>query len=301
MYRFLFILISVLFCLFSCNKRKNIQQASDSRDTIENIESEAKENNDRQQQLAKERHERDISYLLDSICRTEALTDVFSQVNKQIDAPFFENEFEYTSDAVIEGTTDYTIPVKFRFGNLFSHGCKHLIVSQYSPFYMGAFIDVFQNKDGQFKHLISLDERAVINDTIKDINGDGLKDLDIWSYSHSGCCRRNLHTVFLQKQDGTFTEEYEFINPNFYPKEGLIRGVTYGYDSKLYKYKWNGWTVDTLEFVFRKGKNQDDEYFEYYRINSKGDTSQVKNIPKEYLSIDDFDSLGIVYISDEEN
>ena len=65
--------------------------------------------------------------------------------------------------------------------------------------------------------------------------------------------------------------------------------------SQLYKYKWNGLEVDTLEYVFRKNKRGDDENFEYYRINERGDTSRIKAIRKEYLSLNDFDSMGVAF------
>jgi len=44
---------------------------------------------------------------------------------------------------------------------------------------------------------------------------------------------------------------FEFINPTFSPKERLIRGVCYGHpgETEMYKYKWRGEQIDTLEFV----------------------------------------------------
>ena len=40
----------------------------------------------------------------------------------------------------------------------------------------------------------------------------------------------------------TISNNFEFINPTFSPKEKIIRGVCYGHPSEteMYKYKWNG-------------------------------------------------------------
>ncbi len=48
-----------------------------------------------------------------------------------------------------------------------------------------------------------------------------------------------------------FSKNFEFINPTFSPKEKIIRGICYGHPSKteMYKYKWNGETIDTLEYI----------------------------------------------------
>ena len=279
--------------LLSCNRQQNTRQISDHRDSIKDTAVE-------QDKRMLEREERDIFYLLDSICRSRALDDVLNKVYKNRTEKNYYLKYEYSLDTVIGAIEGWSIPVWFKYGNLFSSAGKHLIISRHSPFYNGAFIDVYKFQDNGLQYLMGINERPVVTDTIRDINGDGLKDLDIWWYPMSGCCRRNVHTVFLQKSDGTFTQEYEFINPNFYPEEKLVRGVTYGYESQLYKYKWNGLNVDTLEFVFRTAKHADAEKFEYYRINSKGDTSQIKSIPKEYFDLDDLDSLGAYTYDDED-
>jgi hypothetical protein len=41
------------------------------------------------------------------------------------------------------------------------------------------------------------------------------------------------------------------MNPTFSPKEKIIRGICYGQagDTEMYKYKWRGRHIDTLEFI----------------------------------------------------
>ena len=48
------------------------------------------------------------------------------------------------------------------------------------------------------------------------------------------------------------TDRNSIINPTFSPKEKIIRGVGYGHpgETEMYKYKWNGNTIDTMEYVY---------------------------------------------------
>jgi hypothetical protein len=110
----------------------------------------------------------------------------------------------------------------------------------------------------------------------------------------SGCCRRNVYFVYLfRPQSGTFSRKYFFINPTFSPKEKLIRGVEYGQpgETPLYKYRWNGLRVDTVEYIYRV--QQGGVAFmrtRKYRSGLPGqkDGKALKAVPMEYRHIEDY-------------
>jgi hypothetical protein len=57
--------------------------------------------------------------------------------------------------------------------------------------------------------------------------------------------------VFLKKEEDTFCEKMEFMNPVFHPQEQRME--EYGYmDSYSAKYKWNGFKIDTIEYNLRE-------------------------------------------------
>lgn len=130
-------------------------------------------------------------------------------------------------------------------------------------------------------------------DSIFDVNGDGSPDLVLMSYPASGCCLANVHHVYLHlPNQGTFTPEYEFINPTFSPAEKLVRGVNYGHPgmTELYKYRWNGLRVDTLEWI-QPFPPQSKTYVRtrppLLHHPEKG--SPVRSIPSEYRQVNGFD------------
>ncbi len=44
------------------------------------------------------------------------------------------------------------------------------------------------------------------------------------------------------------------MNPIFYPKEKVIRGMEYGSDAPLYKYRWNNLKIDTVEYIHKNSE-----------------------------------------------
>jgi len=288
---------AILFFIF-CNKSKNVEYSLFYQDSVKSFTEKMKKQANAGYKKMRERRDQDIEWALDSIGRQRALGDALSLVYKNKGSRYFAKEYVFDKDTIIDGEEyNYSVKVSLKYGNLFSTPNKYLILQRSSNLVLGSYLDFYMLNDGHLLALASIDRYHSMEDTIRDINGDGLKDLDIWWYPPSGCCRRNIHTVFLQKTNGNFTEEYEFVNPNFYPEEKLVRGLTYGYDSQLYKYRWNGFRVDTIEYVFRTyNHNLDKE--DFYKINAKGDTVKIKNIPKEYLSLDDFDSMGTVTLDE---
>ena len=93
---------------------------------------------------------------------------------------------------------------------------------------------------------------TIPSDTIFDANGDKVKDFALRFYPSSGCCRRDIYYLYLspEKKEGQLSY-IELINPTFYPKEHLIRGIGYGQPGhvELYKYRWHGEELDTLEYI----------------------------------------------------
>jgi hypothetical protein len=133
-----------------------------------------------------------------------------------------------------------------------------------------------------------------IKDTIFDVNGDNYKDFIVNWYPSSGCCRRDIYNVYLYiPNKKTFSIDYEFINPTFSAKEKIIRGVGYGHpgEVELYKYKWNGFRVDTIEFIYPDIKTKG----QFIRTKTKRDSSnsnegEILNLlPIEYQNINSVD------------
>lgn len=161
-----------------------------------------------------------------------------------------------------------------------------------------AYLDLYLIKDNDFKSVISREQDGMsyIKDTIRDVNGDRLKDFLVHWYPSSGCCRRNVYNVYLLQADkGSFTNDHEFINPTFSPKERIIRGVNYGHPGEvgIYKYKWNGFQVDTIEFNY---PDQSDTINRHYLRTQKElysskniQKTKLKSVPKEYHKIESYD------------
>lgn len=234
----------------------------------------------------------------DSLFVSLVVSDVMNKIEKVKDKDFYVED--YTFPDLMHA--DYIRPdmrVNLSYGYIFSDKHKHLKIKCENEIITS--LKVFLLKEDRFEEVVFFPENyygqtmmAYIGDTIYDVNGDGLKDYDTGWYPGSGCCRRNVHFVYLLKEDGTFSEQYEFINPIFYPKEKIIRGVGYGYEGMLYKYRWSGGIVDTIEHIWQYADYEKPELKpQYFRISAKGDTVKIPAIPKEYLTVNDIDWLNV--------
>ena len=181
--------------------------------------------------------------------------------------------------------------VHFTTGHFFNKQKQYLLLERT----LGAdiYINIYEFETNGFKELLHYEEDKIVyqRDTIMDTNGDGLNDFCIVIYSSSGCCRRNVFQVYLAKENGLFAKDiYEFINPTFYPKEKLIRGVEYGHPGEvcLYKYKWNGFKIDTIESVCPDLKNKG-KFFINKWTKSRAPTDISSSLPAEYMSVTDLD------------
>lgn len=243
----------LLSTLVSCGQQKDKKKIPVvTTDTLQtSIDKKEKERLER----SKEIEEQDYA---DSIRLDRVLQDALKIANQNIKKDKFIMKYEVSPDS---------IPVSVEI-NLDSHFTKtnpHLIIrrNEISVIY----IDIYRKGERKFEKVVSHEQWTLtyVNDTIQDINGDGLKDFVVNWYGASGCCLKAFSNVYLLRQDkNAFSENFEFINPTFSPKERIVRGVCYGHpgETEMYKYKWNGEKVDTLEYVS-------------YERNEKGKTGKV--------------------------
>jgi hypothetical protein len=218
-----------------------------------------------------------------------ALKNALAVAQEVVNRKYYFTEFE------IPNKDSFTVvTVNITMGHLFSNKQKHLLIRRITLW--GVYIDLFLVTDEVLKSVIYREQYGMtyIKDTIRDINGDGLKDFVIhWSPS-SGCCKRDIYSVYLSQADQeTFINEYRFVNPTFSPKEKLVRGVGYGYPEaiSLYKYKWDGIMIDPIEFIYHDVTNKGKYIRTATRKHnpSEKDGELLDTVPKEYHYIDGFD------------
>jgi len=218
-----------------------------------------------------------------------ALKNALAVAQEVVNRKYYFTEFE------IPNKDSFTVvTVNITMGHLFSHKQKHLLIRRITLW--GVYIDLFLVSDEVLKSVIYWEQygMAYINDTIRDINGDGLKDFVVYWSPSSGCCKHDIYSVYLkQDNEGTFFNEYRFINPTFSPREKIVRGVEYGYPGEigLYKYKWDGILIEPIEFIYpdvnNKGKYIRTTTRQYKPSEKDGETLDA--VPKEYRYIDGFD------------
>ncbi len=221
---------------FSCHRSFKAKKTPDNNST--------RINKDEEERLKKrkelQQHEYEKNLVLNDVLR-EALQIAYQNIEKNT----FFKKYEIIPD---------NIPVKVEI-NLdfhFTETYPHLIIKRWT---IGTiYIDIFSKNDNHFKKVLSHEQWLMTykNDSIRDINGDGLKDFVVNWEGASGCCLKDFSDVYLLRKDKkTFSPYFEFINPTFSPEEKIIRGICYGHpgETEMYKYKWNGEKVDTLEYV----------------------------------------------------
>ncbi|MBK8701791.1 MAG: hypothetical protein IPN29_20400 [Saprospiraceae bacterium] len=176
--------------------------------------------------------------------------------------PFIEKYEAFILDTSILYERDEYIPaeVSIKKGHLFDREFVHLIVG------IGSRRDIYCRNvfaSNSYHELIEEDKYNSVltsdienheqSDTIFDVNGDGYKDYVMVLYSQSGCCLREVYRVYLYLPHcGGFTPYYEFMNPTFYPKEKIIRGVFYGHPGEvgLYEHKWDGILIKAIQEIY---------------------------------------------------
>jgi len=204
-----------------------------------------------------------------------------------------ENAFQYEFRMTPEDNSGI-VTTQMIFGHLFAQNKKHLLIRRISS--TQTFCSIYLLEKEMFKKVCEQEQIGSTpdNDSIKDVNGDQYKDFLVHWYPYSDCCRRHIVNVYLYKPNtGSFSKKYEFINPTFFPEEKLIRGLEFGKPGKigLYKYAWNGLTVDTLEFVY-PNPNDRDKFIKtktQTRNATEEDGTVLNNLPAEYKRIEGID------------
>lgn len=242
------LILAILIALYSCgqsNDRKNINVVKT--DTLlTDIDKKEKEYLEKRREVEEQAH-------LDSLMFDKVLIEALIISNQNIEKGKFQKEYE------ARPSDEYNVQVEISLDNHFTKLYPHLIIRMHGQ--TNVYINIYAKTDKGFQNVVSHDEwtMSYMNDTIRDINGDGRKDFVVNWYGMNGCCLKAFSNVYLLRQDQKrFSENFEFINPTFSPKEKVIRGVCYGHpgETEMYKYKWNGEKVDTLEYVsYQRNEN----------------------------------------------
>lgn len=268
-----FITLFILVLLTACNTGNVESSKRKANDSIPSsvVQEEALPNTKEQESNSKEQLEEERrQQILDSINFDRTLSLGLQIANKKKD----KNKFTFQSDSLT-----------IRYGYLFTPNEKHLIIRRTFP--IAVQTDIYKLQNNEFVNVCSkeMHPMAFIDDTIQDVNGDNLGDYLFHWYPMSGCCERNVYDVFLLNENGDFTNEIEFINPIFSAKEKVVRGRRYGHEAPLYKFKWNGFKIDTIEFVYFPSDMKKGKYIKrkHENVNEKGEV--LKKLPEEYRKI----------------
>lgn len=193
--------------------------------------------------------------------------------------------------------SSFQVHIRINSGFIFTKEHPHLIIRRYTPDLI--YINIFAKTGNGFQQVLSQSESHLeyTGDTIRDINGDNLKDFVVNRYGSSGCCLKAFSNVYLLRSDNrSFSNNIEFINPTFSPEEHIIRGVCYGQpgETELYKYRWNNETVDTVEYISYEKNNKEQKtgklivsdhrpYGSNYKV-----LRQLNSVPAEYKKIEGY-------------
>jgi hypothetical protein len=227
--------------------------------------------------------------VIDSLRFDMALQHAFKVAKKAFKKNHFVKQYEFNP-----GDSLPIIKIDIFIGQLFNDNQKYFLLRRDDSW--ATRIDLYEIANGTTEKLMERKQEAMtyLRDTIFDVNGDGVDDFLVHWYPSSGCCRRNVYNVYLnQNGKGKFTKNYEFINPTFAPAEKIVRGVLYGHpgETGLYKYKWNEFQVDTIEFIYP------DPTMKTQFIKTKKRTHQpseenglvLKTVPEEYHKIESYE------------
>ena len=279
----LHILILAIFTVFLSCRQKGVSVITGT--TLQTIDDKKE-----QERLEKGREVEKQDYT-DSLRIDNILQDALKIAYQNISKNKFIKEYKVLPDSI-------PITVEINLDYHFTRSSPHLIIKRNEPSVI--YIDIFSKNDSKFEKVISHEQWALtyVNDTIRDINGDGLNDFIVNWYGSSGCCLKAFSNVYLLRQDKkAFSMNFEFINPTFSPKEKIIRGICYGNPSEteMYKYKWKGEKIDTLEYVSYETNDQGIKTGRILissdrRFNKEFKTLKALNsVPKEYRKIEGYD------------
>lgn len=278
------LIIGLMLIVFSCRKSNEIKtRVSKPKDTTTAVI-----DNSKQEQLNKSKEIDE-----DSINFEKILIKAVKIAEQNGENRIFKKSYEEMMP-----DSSYRVSVEIHNSYFFTKKHRHLIIRRKIP--LVTYIDIFAKSNNQFRKVLSHDESDLtyVNDTIQDVNGDGLSDFVVNWYGSSGCCLKAFSNVYLLNQDGkSFLKDIEFINPTFSPKEKVVRGVCYGYagETEMYKLRWKGQMLDTLEYISyekdKRGKKTGKIIVSKHRDydDKKEKTKRLNFIPKEYKKIEGYD------------
>jgi hypothetical protein len=280
--------IAIVLLFISCEQRNEKNDAVGNRnDTVKTLA------DTKVQERLQARKQMEEQERIDSINDDKALREAL-EIAEQHKA---QHHFKKKYLALIPDSS-YQVEVEIRSGSYFSSKFPHLIIRRKAP--GSVYIDIFSKTNNQFQKVLSHEQWIMeyTGDTIRDINGDGLKDFVVDWYGSNGCCLKAFSNVYLQRSDRkSFSGNFEFINPTFSPKEHIVRGLGYGHpgQTEMYKYKWNKEAVDTIEYIYYEKNDKGEKTGKLiasndlpYSDNQKF-IKRLNQMPAEYKKIEGYD------------
>ncbi|MDX2071544.1 MAG: hypothetical protein SFV55_24150 [Haliscomenobacter sp.] len=223
-----------------------------------------------------------------SLNQERALEKALNLAQQNINSPNFIETFE----TKIKGFAN--ISTSIEIGHLFSSEQRHIIIRRKSE--MDVFLNIYSISKEKPMLALFYEQGGLeyVSDTIQDVNGDQQPDFLINWYGSIGCCLKNFYDVYLlEKNANKFSKGYEFINPTFSAKEKMVRGVGYGHPGAtyLYKFHWDGFNIDTLEYIFPDEKRKGQYLKSATEPYDADDVQEIrlKSVPIEYKGIYGYD------------
>jgi hypothetical protein len=193
----------------------------------------------------------------------------------------------------------HTIKSKLTLGSFFGPR-KYMILRRSSPVLHGReqpthVIDIFyySSYDNTFKGIKAFGESLenFVSDTVQDVNGDGRMEFVANYISTMQDLKFRYSIVTLFENDTTcLTGSTSFPNPSFSAKEKVVRGVLAGKagQTEIYKYQWNGFEVDTVEYIYHDsepGRFIKSPFLPFDKRNTVNVMEKLNTIPAEYQNL----------------
>ena len=187
---------------FSCHRSFKAKKTPDNNST--------RINKDEEERIKKRKELRQHEYEKNLVLN-DVLREALQIANQNIEKNTFYKKYKIVPA---------NIPVKVEI-NLDFHFTKtfpHLIIKRWTPGTI--YIDIFSKNDNHFKKVISREQWLMTykNDTIRDINGDGLKDFVVNWEGSSGCCLKDYSDVYFLRKNKKHSRLFLILSiPPFLP------------------------------------------------------------------------------------